>query len=43
MVGYEPVMSLTGADPKPGGKVIRGEVNKIAASAICYFSPGTLL
>jgi hypothetical protein len=33
----------TGTDAKPGGKVIRCEVNKVSASAICYFSPGTLL
>jgi hypothetical protein len=26
-----------------GGKVIRCDVNKVSASAICYFSPGTLL
>jgi len=30
-------------DAKPGGKVLRCDVNKISASAICYFSPGTLL
>jgi hypothetical protein len=33
----------SGPDAKPGGKVLRCDVNKISASAICYFSPGTLL